>query len=423
MFNKFYYQLKSVKGLITVPGSLALFLWFLVWPTLKLDAFFMGHEKLSLPYFFKLEYQTALSVLGTISASAITTLSLVYSIVLVVFTLAAGNIAPRLLQRFTKDRANQVTAGLLGGTYLFSLTALHQTDANFTPALAVAMALFLAALTVLQLIYFVHTVSKSVTIDEEIAAISERLEKQLSRIVVEDADAKSEKIDFENDDWPTLSAENAGYLTITNSQLLVIAASSIGTFLHLNVKPGTFLLKGEVFASYRPVKISKTEQEAFSNSVRQSVALIPSRGSENDVEYDINLIIEIALRALSPGVNDTYTAIACVDRLSAAFQDIVRLGLSSQSLKDDDGNSSVFIEGLEVNDLLNTAFNPLRRAAGSNVLMLHHLGDALLRLYHVANDAAQFEIRRHLNLILEEFKNTNPLKNDIDFLNNRFLLE
>lgn len=420
MISSIVFRLKSVTGLITVPGSLALLLWFLAWPVLALDGLFIRNSQLKLPYFFQLEYQTALNVVSTIAASAITTLSLVYSIVLVVFTLAAGNIAPRLLQRFTKDRVNQVTAGLLGGTYLFSLTILHQTDAAFTPPIAVATALFLAALTVLQLIYFVHTVSKSVTIDQEIASISERLEKQLALIVSDEETKAAHKDEFESAAWCSLKADKAGYLKINDPRFLVKTVSTAKTKLHIIVKPGTFLLKGAVFAVYRPLEVSDAKQDMFLQLVRQSIALSSSRGAGADVEYDINLIIEIALRALSPGVNDTYTAIACVDRLSAAYQDIVQCGLSSHGLHDDEGRACVLLEGLEVNDLLNTAFNPLRRAAASNVLMLHHLGDALLRLHDVANTPTQREISRHIALMLEEFKNTNPLQNDIDFLEDRF---
>ena len=405
-------KLGSLTGLITIPGSLALVLWLLAWPSLHLDR----SGGVGLP---SMESGTAISFLGTVSSAAITTLSLVYSIVLVVFTLAAGNIAPRLLRRFTKDRVNQATAGLLGGTYLFSLTVLHETRTDFVPAFSIAMAFVLAAITVLQLIFFVHTVSKSVTIDEEIAAISRQLAAQLAAIVADEEEVSHERLDIDRQDWVKVVAPKAGYLTAIDHQRILSSATDADTVVMINAKPGSFLLQGQPFCSIR-----RTDGDEAMVGVRSAVLascrFSPSRGSQDDVEYAVNLLVEIALRALSPGVNDTYTAIACVDQLSAAYQDVVTKGLRERGMADADGNLRLMVEGLSVADLINTAFNPLRRAASGNALMLINLGDGLSRLHAVANDAVREELRRHLRLLIEEFEHTDPLAHDAAFLRDRY---
>ena len=180
MIGRALRQLGSVRGLITVPGALALTLWLSAFIALRLDRMLARSDAVELYRILQTDYETAVTILSTISGASITTLSLVYSLVLVVFTLAAGNIAPRLLRRFTGDRVNQVTAGLLGGTFLFSLTILHQTGPDTVPGVSIAIAFCLAVIAVLQLIFFVHTVSRSVTIDEEIAAML-RVESALAR--------------------------------------------------------------------------------------------------------------------------------------------------------------------------------------------------------------------------------------------------
>lgn len=124
MRSSIFEKLLSVRGLITVPGAIAIALWMMSFPLLWLDARFDDELVGFFGEIAKLPYETARPLLTTIAAAAITTLSLVYSIVLVVFTLAAGTIAPRLLKWFTADKVNQVTAGMFGGTFLFALTVL-----------------------------------------------------------------------------------------------------------------------------------------------------------------------------------------------------------------------------------------------------------------------------------------------------------
>lgn len=425
MISKLRARLGTIKGLITVPGVIALFLWALAWPFLTVDTWYNIKQEPPLNGFLEISLATALSVLGTISSASITTLSLVYSIVLVVFTLAAGNIAPRLLQRFTKDRVNQVTAGLLGGTFLFTLTVLHQTDSGFVPSISIAFAMLLAAMTVLQLIFFVHTVSRSVTIDEEVAAISKQLEDRLDRIIQDDQQtsdyrAQYDAARFNDDDVHTVRTKMPGYLTTIETAAILEAALSIDTIVKITVKPGTFLLDGQVFASFPKQAGSDDECQFLNDVIHQAVTFAPSRGSQNDIEYSVNLLVEIALRALSPGVNDTYTAVACVDRLSAAFRNAVRYDLEQRVMSDDDGKPRLVVEGINISDLLNTAFNPLRRASSTNALMLQHLGDALMRLYVIANDDIKPMLKEQIKLLIAGYRRSDPLPGDIAFLEERF---
>lgn len=419
MFGTIIKQLRGITGLITVPGIIAMVLWLTAWPFLQIDQKFAFSDLRPYQGALAIDYDTATNVLGTIASASITTLSLVYSIVLVVFTLAAGNIAPRLLQRFTSDRVNQVTAGLLGGTYLFALTILHQTRVEFVPSLSIAAAFFLAAITVLQLIYFMHAVAKSVTIDEEVAEISKSLETRLSAIVANE-DEQYEKPEDYDGPWVDVSTDVAGYLTAIETKYIVAAAAIEQTAVDIISKPGTFLLREQIFARFQSRDLTQEKIDALSDVIRKHCQFSPARDAEDDVEYSVNLLVEIALRALSPGVNDTYTAITCVDRISAAYQDIVKRGLRARAARDDEGHTRLTIEGTDVGDLINTAFNPIRRAASNNALMIQNLCDALVRLHKIAGPEIAPSLERQLCLTIEEFRRSDPLEDDIAFLEKRF---
>lgn len=396
--------LKPVS-LITVPGSMALAIWALSLPVLvwgpAADAW--------LPGWTVLPYDTAVAVLGAIASAAITTLSLVYSMVLIVFTLAAGNIGPRLLRRFTTDRVNQVTAGVLGGTFLFSLTALWRTGPQNIPQLAVLCAMVLALISVLQLIYFVHSVSSSVTIDAEIARIAgqleERLQKVLRREEIEEPDPASMPEDLPH---VVLSA-GTGYVAAIEEDALAETAAREDLYAELLLRPGDFVVEGEPL-----LRLSRDPGDEACDAMRRMVQLDAARGSVQDIGFSLSMLLEIALRALSPGVNDTFTAIACIDRLSGALADPMAGGLrgnlrAAPGEADEDGRARLRLDGMTLEDLTGGALHPLRRAATGNLLMAGHIAKALVRLHKVAAEEARPLLRDHAELLLEDAgANANP---------------
>lgn len=410
-------QLIQIGGLITVPGTIALVIWLFAFPLLWLDHVYGADISALLGIAERLHADTARSVLSTIAAAAITTLSLVYSMVLIVFTLAAGNIAPRLLKRFTTDRVNQVTAGILGGTFLFALTVLYRTGPDFVPLASTAAAMLLSMIFVLQLIYFVHAVSRSVTIDEEIAKISGRLENRLNTMARDEKTRDIDKAVAVDGSRPVRIFES-GYINAIDEQALLLLASEHDMVIRMRFKPGDFVLESQPVA-YLSRSIETRKGEDVETAVRNCVLVLPSRSAVDEIEYSINLLIEIALRALSPGVNDTFTAIASLDRITAAFSGAVRHGLRRRDLAGDDGVVRVNMPGLSLEDLLSSVFHPLRRAASENMLMMQHLADALARLHEIGNQTARELISSHAVLLLATARASGPLDADYAFLEQR----
>ncbi len=406
------WSIVTLNGVLGVPGALAIFLWVLAVPLVWLDSNFsiVGDP---LPFWLAISTDTARSLLSTIATAAITTLSMVYSIMLVVFTLAAGNIAPRLLQRFSRDRVNQITAGLLGGTFLYSLSVLRATGPDLRPEFSIATAFILAAISVLQVINFVHSVSRSVTIDAEVAKISEQLENQINALVVE-TDANSEDFEEGNLDC-VLKAQQSGYVTMLDEAALLQIAKEHDTSIAVRVAPGDFVLAGQTLAV---AGFDENDKQAL-GVVTSAITLQPYRGSVDDIRFSIRILLEIALRALSPGVNDSFTAVACVDRIAAALVKPVSEGLRGDVRSDEDGTPRLKVPGLSLVDLLNMTLHPLRQSARGNILMLDHLGVVLNSLYAIAGPEARDLIRSHGKALLETARAGDPIGSDLAFLRKR----
>ncbi len=357
------------------------------------------------PFILRFEADSARGILSVVAAAAITALSLTYSLVLVVFTLAAGNIGPRLLKRFSSDPINQFTAGLFGGTFLYALVTLIFVQTEFVPRITIAGAVLLAILCVFQLIFFVRHVSQSVTIDDEIAKITQQLGSALA-----DHLRKLEEVnDLPDTDCPhELNAGTAGYVGAVNEAALVALAAQHDLTLRLEKPPGQFVLGDEVL-----LVMSGTVDDEVADEIRSLIDIDHARSQTRPIEFSIHLLVEIALRALSPGVNDAYTAIAAIDSLSSAFATIADENLRPLCILDEDDTARLIMPELSVKSLVGQAFHPLRRAAADNLLVAQSLARALARLQAVGGAAMEDIIEKHAALMVRELERAGHLDHDI----------
>ena len=392
--------------LFTVPSAIVLSLAALPLLLNLLDANFA--KGILSPFVLQIEPQSAHALLSVVATGAMTALSLAYSLVLLVFTLAAGNIGPRLLRRFTTEPVNQVTAGIFGGTFLYCLVTMLLIGENYLPKITVSVAGLLAVISVLQLIYFVRQVSRSITIDDEIAQISAKLVRDIANLL-KDHDEKArdaaEKVDFSH----VISSRSAGYVGETNEARAIKLARHHDLAVRVTKQAGEYVLVGEPL-----LRLTREVDDETASALLGTITIEASRSDASNIEFSINLLIEIALRALSPGVNDTFTARACVDSLSKALTDPVKQGLASYHRNDEDGELRLAIPGLSLKSMIGTAFHPLRRASRDNILMARSVAKALSRLATVATDKSLPVLREHAKLLESELKKAGLREEDID---------
>ncbi len=395
---------RPLRGFITVPGAVSLAGIGLSLITIWVDNHF--YKVGNLIGVKPISSDVSSAVLSTLAGAAMTALSLVYSIVLVVFTLAAGNIAPRLLDRFADDRTNQFAVGMLGALFLHSLLSLAAQDGR--PAfLTVAVAVCLAVLSVLFLLLFVDKVARRVTIDEEISSIAKGLQASfvtrarnvgaLPRASLARPVAKE----------IVVSASASGYITSINYRDLVKHAKHYQTFIDLMALPGDHLLKGDTIAH-----VIGGDAAAAASGLTDFVFIGEKRSSQDDIRFSINLLVEIALRALSPGVNDSFTAIACIDKLTAVFAGAAEMGAGEGVYCDEKGVARVVAPAESIGSLLTGAFSPLRRASRHNILVADTIRRALGQLAPRLKDSDREAALKEADLMLAEIDQSNALSAD-----------
>jgi uncharacterized membrane protein len=364
--------------------------------TLSLDGSDVGDwlaEQVSLPH---MNTDGARLILSTIAGSMMTVASLVFSMTLVTLTVAAGNMGYRLLDRYMGSRVNQVALGLFLATFVFALlilTGVHPGE-DGVPRLSVVVTMALALASFGWLIYFVHHLASSIQIDNIVAEVAAEVTSEVRRFGTDDAGDES-RVKVEPPDLegrqPALEvpAAESGYLQTIDVDGLVALATKHDLLLQLLCRPGHFAIDGLPLVNvFGPVE----DEDKFCRQVLGLMVFGPRRTAAQDVEFSLNLLVEIAARALSPGINDYFTAIACTDHIAGALRAVTHIGIPKGVHTDDDGAVRVLQIVPDFASFADAALDPMRQNARDNLPVTLRLLENLVMLAKCADGAQVREV-------------------------------
>ena len=341
----------------------------------------------------------ARTLLGAVAASTIGVAGTVFSITIAALSLTAGQMGPRLLRNFTRDRGNQLTLGAFLGTFCYALTVLRSVrtpdEGDFVPPLALGIGLLLAFLCVATLVYFVGHLAGRINVETVIELVSEDLRLSLQRLTgrVPSGPRPAPPVDA----TPALVRDDRrGYLQELDAEGLADWAARAGTTLRLLVRPGGYVFPGA------PVAALSGAVPGALEAVRDATALGPQRGGSADVEFAVRQLVEVAVRALSPGINDPHTAIGALDRLGAALCDIVPLQLPD-GLHVRDGRTVLAVPVLDYGRLVDVMFHMIRQSACRSPAVLMRMLEVLAAVALCERQPERLaSLRRHADLVLRD---------------------
>ena len=363
-------------------------------------------------YFVTESADSARSVLSTISGAMIGVAGTVFSITLVALTLASSQFGSRLLRNFMHERLNQVVLGIYVSTYLYCLIILNVVKDNdgmlFIPSLSILIAIFAAVANIVLLIIFIHHISISIQADKVISDISESLTTNVESIFSEEIDEESisyssEDIDsvIENySNHKTVKSPRSGYLQYMQNDAILNFADENNILIITNHRPGNYLVKGEkIFDIY--INSEDIDEKSLSN-LDSNFIIGKSRTPQQDAEHAIHQMVEIACRALSPGINDPYTAITCIDNLSSTMCYLTKVKFPDKYRYDDDGNLRYVLRPLTYDGMLNASFLQIRQFAKGSPAVVIRLMEAMITIYQFTKFTVhQKAVCRHAKMILD----------------------
>jgi uncharacterized membrane protein len=330
----------------------------------------------------------AREVLSAVASSTIGVAGTAFSITIVALQLASSNFGPRLLRNFMQDTGNQIVLGTFIGTFIYSLLVLRTIrgdgdDYNFfVPQLAVTVGLLLAIASIGVLIYFIHHASTIIQVSHVISETSDDLDRAIDRLFPEKLGRGASQSRSGVEDIPAdfdantygVKAKSSAYLQAIDDEELMKLACKQDLVLHLNYRPGKFVVKGnELMMAYPRERVTRK----LVKELHDAFILGKERTEQQDVEFPIEQLVEIALRAISPAVNDPFTAIRCIDRLSAGLCHLAQRDFPSPYRYDNQGNLRVIAKGVTFAGLVDTAFNQIRQYAKSDVAVTIRLLEAI----------------------------------------------
>ena len=347
------------------------------------------HREISLPpWVISGSPDAARQILAALAAALITVVGVVFSVMIVTLTLASTQFGPRMLRTFIRDRGTQLTLGTFVATFFYAMLALISIGGTFVPHLTVTVALTLTAIDLGVLIYFIHHTATAIQLPEVIASIARDLTHAI------DAEAAGTGPGGELVNGPSLpvlqarldrggrvvTAADSGYLRFVQHATLIRIAAQSDAVIRLHYRPGHFLTQGHPMATVWPPEVADTIGRRLENEHITG----PLRTLTQDIAFGIDQLVEIAIRALSPAVNDTFTALTCIDWLGGSLCKIAVEWHPDTYHRDRGGQIRLITAPVSYERLVQRSFEKIRQAAGGMPAVLIRQLDALSKIMAVA---------------------------------------
>jgi len=324
--------------------------------------------------------QVAQIVLATIAASIMTVVSIVFAILLMTLTLASMQFSPRILLSFVKDRVTQWTLGIFLGTFAYCMAALPAARSlphPFAPVGTVTCAMLLAVMCVAWLIFFIHHISEAISVNHIVDRIARETEGVIDEIM---PDARRhayepEGVPFDDDKREvSVGSPVSGYIRYVDSGQLLNLATQFKLRVRVLRRVGHFVPAGVALFGAAPAERLDPERM---RELQATFDIGPTRTLQQDVEFGVIQIVDIALKAISTAVNDPSTAITCVDQLGRILIRFVSRNVPISLLCDPPHVVRVILPWIGTESLLDTAFEQIRHYSASDIAVSLRLLRAL----------------------------------------------
>jgi uncharacterized membrane protein len=358
----------------------------------------------------------ARSVLSVIAGSVMTVVSIVFSITVTALAQTSSQFGPRVLRNFTSDRGNQFVLGTFISAFIYCLFVLRTVrsveEAAFVPYISVNVGIASALAALAVLIYFIHHITQSIQAENLIAEVGYDFQQVLPILFPErlGEDEESEQLIAEQEydkknqpDWKKGAVVNSrgnGYVQRIDEDQIMRTACKLDVVIRLNKRPGDFVTKNSCLVTVFPADHMQRHTEAH---LRDCFATGSYRTPHQDADYPLQQLAEIGAHALSPGINEPYTALTVIDWLGACLTSVAERALPFAFRRDAKGVLRMVSKSVTFEEMTNTAFDQIRIYGCGNPAIVQRLLETIADLApHLHREDDRKALINHANLIHEE---------------------
>ncbi len=349
----------------------------------------------------------ARSLLSTVAGSMITAASVTFSLASVALSIASQQYGSRVLRNFMRDRITQVLLGTFVATFVYCVLVVRTIRGSnygggFVPSVSVTVAIGLSLVSLVMLIYFIHHVSSSIQASHIIRVIAEEIESAIPKLYPSEAGdplrSSEQLLEMRSKGTAAVAVEKSGYLQSIDLGVLMKIAVEHDLIANVLVKPGDHLLAGTSVAELwgaQPVSLKSM------HTLIDAFYIGRERTPAQDIRYQFQQLTDVIVRALSPGINDPFTAINGIDELASAIQLLTRRAKVQEQRRDDSGALRLIVPTASVGEILEQTVEHIAVYAKDDSFVMTRLRRALdstTRNLPDPEDAARAErLKRHVN--------------------------
>jgi uncharacterized membrane protein len=364
----------------------------------------------------------ARQVLIGIAAAVITVAGVVFSITILALQLASQQFGPRMLRNFIRDRGTQISLGAFVATFVYSVLTLgsvaHQSN-GFVPHVSVTVSLVLTLGDLGVLIYFIHHVAKSIQLTTVVSSIAldfrftlrDLREEAASTRPQETTGPDTEEVRVRLEAGAPVPTRRSGFLQAVGHDRLVRIAASSDAVISLLHRPGHFVVAGQPLAVVWPTFAAPDVAE----SLDREHIVGANRTMTQDPGFAIDQLVEVAIRALSPAVNDTFTALNCIDWLGDCLCRAAADPLPDGIYRDSGGAIRLIDRPITFDRLVKGASDKIRQAGrGIPAVLIRQLENLHKVAFALGEEGDRAIIREHAEMILRASEHSVPEAHDRD---------
>jgi uncharacterized membrane protein len=400
-----------------VPSLFAVVVLFLSSALPELDSV-IHDSSVDLPGWVLTTTDTARSTLSAMASAMLAVTGTVFSITIVTLSLASQQFGPRLLRRFMYDVATQVTLGVFLSTGLYCLLLLRVVEQHngvtSVPHLSLLVAVAFCVLSMALLIFFIYHVAMLIQAPNVVAAVAHDLNDAIDRLFPEKI---GDPLDVEDlhlrgrgqeeqliDDRIPIESKHVGYVQAIDGESLESLASKHDCVITLHARPGNFIALDSRIADVQfreEREFEHSDREHLTKALNESLIVGRRRTPRQDVECAVDELVEVAVRSLSPGINDPFTAVNCIDYLGSALSRLAQRKLPIAYRCDDEGRLCVIEHPVDFADILNAAFNQIRQYGRDSVAVTIRLLEASATIARqIQREQDRIALREHADMVL-----------------------
>lgn len=376
---------------------------------------------------FSLGVDGSRGLLTVIGGSVLGVAATAFAITISVIATASSSYGPRLVRNFMADRANQLVLGVFVSTFAYCVLVLRSVTSQdseagrdaFVPYIAVYLALLIALVNIGCLVYFIHHIADSI----QITTLVERVRNDLRKIAAREYPEESKHDDGRavpatglDPDVPGVTEvpmERPGYLNGVNSRALVALATSHDLVIEVVPRVGDHLITTEAIARVVS-RAGEPIDDKTCAAIRDAVTVDDNRTPTQDIRFAIQQLVEMAVRALSPGTNDPYTAQNAIEELGSGFAAIARGVEPPDGIADGEGTLRLVLRRPRPVELVDLVFDDLRAHGATEMRVIRPAIQLAKRITDTGSPELAQRAWMHIDLLLDAFAESDAPEFDVE---------